>query len=123
MKIAIPCWQNIVSPVFDVACTVLLVETANGLELSRYTSALSCSDPFARVQQLVISGADLLICGAISAQLESMLISAGVQVVSNICGAVDDVLNAFLKGALVDTPFLMPGCQGQRRRSRNRYRR
>jgi predicted Fe-Mo cluster-binding NifX family protein len=121
MKIAIPCWQDIVSPVFDVAGTVLLVEIANGRERNRHTTALSGNDPLARVRQMVILGADMLICGAISGQLESMLRSAGVRVVSNICGPVEDVLGAFLKDALIDTSFLMPGCYGKKRRLRNRY--
>jgi len=121
MKIAIPCWQNIVSPVFDVAGMVLLIEIADGRELNRQTSSLSGNDPLARVRQIVVLGADMLICGAISGQLESMLRSAGVRVVSNICGGVEDVLSAFLRGALIDTPFLMPGCYGRKQRSRHRY--
>jgi len=121
MKIAIPCWQNIVSPVFDAAGTVLLVEFANGRELNRQTSALSRNDPLARARQIVFLGTDTLICGAISGHLEAMLRSAGVRVVSNIRGAVEEVLSAFLKGVLIDTPFLMPGCYGRKRRSRNRY--
>jgi len=120
MKIAIPCWREIVSPVFDVACTLLLVEAAHGRELHRQIRQLSYSDPL--VRQIVLAGVNTLICGAISSQLAFMLRSSGVQVISNICGAVDEVLSAFLRGALDEAVFLMPGCQGQRRRSRNRYR-
>jgi len=120
MKIAIPCWQNIVSPVFDAAGMLLLIEIAEGRELKRTTSVLSRSDSLASVRQIVVLGADVLICGAISGRLEFMLRSAGVQVVSNIRGAVEEVLSAFLRGALIDAPFLMPGCAGGRRRFRNR---
>jgi predicted Fe-Mo cluster-binding NifX family protein len=120
MKIIIPCWQGRVSPLFDAAGTVLLIEVENGRELSRMIRPLEGTDPLQRVRQTVSVGADLLICGAISGQLECLLRSTGLQVVSNICGAIDDVLSAYADGSLFDTPFLLPGAHGMRRRFRNR---
>jgi len=120
MKIIIPCWQGRVSPLFDAACTVLLIEIANGRELSRMVRPLEGPDPLQRVGQTVGFGADILICGAISGQLECMLRSTGLQVISNICGAIDDVLSAYAEGSLLNTPFLLPGVHGIRRRFRNR---
>jgi predicted Fe-Mo cluster-binding NifX family protein len=121
MKVIIPVWQGGVSPLFDVSKLVLLVEIESGRELRRSSHALQCEHFVQRVGQVVSLGADMLICGAISGQLERMLRSTGVQVIPNICGAIDDVIAAFFNGSLMDPAFLMPGCQGRRRRSRNRF--
>lgn len=121
MKIIIPSWQGRVSPLFDAAGTVLLVDMDNDRELSRAVVTLKSTDPVQRVRQTVGCGAEVLICGAISGQLECMLRSTGLQVVSNICGEIDDVLHAFVKGSLFDMAFLMPGCYGVKRRRRNRH--
>lgn len=121
MKIIIPYWQGRVSPLFDAAGTVLVVDMAGGRELGRLTRQLDGNDTMPRIRQTMNLGADVLICGAISWQLECLLRSNGLQVISNICGPVDDVLAAFAAGALQERPFLMPGCQGIRRRMRKRH--
>jgi predicted Fe-Mo cluster-binding NifX family protein len=58
----------------------------------------------------------VLICGAISRPLEAMLLSAGVEVIPQTCGPVEEVLKAFMSGKLTEKAFLMPGCCGRRRR-------
>lgn len=108
------------SPLFDAAGTVLIVDIDNGREVSRMTRKMEYKDPLQRVRQTVNFGAEILICGAISGQIECLLRSTGMQVIDNICGAVDDVLKAFARGMLFDEQFFMPGCSGIRRRSRNR---
>ncbi len=123
MKVLIPYWQGRISPLFDSAATVLIVDMDNGRELSRVTSALEGKDPLQRVRQTVSFGAETLICGAISGQLECLLRSTGLQVIANICGSVDEVLHAFARGNLFNEQFFMPGCHGLRQRSRNRRRR
>jgi predicted Fe-Mo cluster-binding NifX family protein len=120
MKIAIPYWRGVVSPVFDFAATVLIVDIENGTEMARNKKALRYTEPLARVRYLLYLNTNILICGAISRQLEFTLQSSGVQVVSNICGPTDEVLSAFLKGTLNSRPFLMPGYVYRGRRGRNR---
>jgi len=63
---------------------------------------------------------DVLICGAISRPLEMMLVSEGMQVIPHTCGPVEDVIRAYVSGRLTDQAYLMPGCCGQRRRTRAR---
>jgi len=122
MKIAIPYWQNIISPVFDAAATVVIVDVDRGVELGREKKYAASGDPLLRAGQLAGLGVDLLICGAISGRLESLLAASGVKIISNIRGDIDDVLNAFLQGTLTGGQFFMPGCRGQRRRRRGRQR-
>jgi predicted Fe-Mo cluster-binding NifX family protein len=123
MKVAIPHWRGRVSPVFDVAGSLLLVDIANGQEQDRQHVRLNTHGLQARGRSLAELGADVLICGAISWPLEMALSAAGVEVIPQTCGDVEDVLAAFLNGRLDENAFLMPGCCGRRRRFRRRRRR
>jgi predicted Fe-Mo cluster-binding NifX family protein len=122
MKLAIPCWQGRVSPVFDVAGMLLLVEIEEGTERRRELAHLNMSEVETRARQLAEMGADVLVCGAISWPLELAVCAAGVEVISQICGDVDQVLTAFLDGHLSEDVFLMPGCGRRPRRFRTRRR-
>ena len=116
MRIAIPQWQGRVSPVFDVAGSLLLVDLEDGREVRREEVRLAETDAFDRAADLARLGTDALICGAISAPLEARLAAAGVRVIGFVCGPVEEILAGFLAGELANPAFLMPGCRGQRRR-------
>ena len=111
MKIAIPQWQERVSPVFDVAGNLLLIDVEDGRETRREEKRFLVTAPSARVTEFSTFGAGVLICGAISTALETSLIAAGVQVIGFVCGRVDEVFAAYLGGTLRSRPFLMPGCR------------
>jgi predicted Fe-Mo cluster-binding NifX family protein len=115
MRIAIPHWQGRVSPVFDAAGSVLLIDIEDGGESQRRERRLTRTDAAARASEFLKLGADVLICGAISAPLEAALVSSNVEVIGFICGPVEEVLAAFLKNELSDTAFGMPGSRGWRR--------
>jgi len=121
MKVIVPYWQGRISPLFDAAGIVLLVEIEDNRVVRRTTYSLHSDDVLQRVRQTLGLGADILICGAISGPLERMLRATGLEVIPNICGSVDDVLNAYVRGALFDTQFLLPGCFNSRRRVRNHH--
>jgi len=110
MRIAISYQQNRISPVFDVAARILLVDIEKGQEERRNKRTVVQSDSLARAQYLSQFGVQILICGAISWRLENALSSIGVQVVACICGPVEDVLKAFLNDKLSESAFIMPGC-------------
>ena len=114
-----PVWAGRISPVFDVAGRLLLVDFDNGVEVGREEEALDQRDPSGRVRRLAQLGPDVLICGAISRPLELMLMAAGVQVIPQTCGPVDAVLQAFATGRMDPQTFLMPGCFGRRRGRRH----
>jgi len=125
MKVAIPTWQGRVSPVFDVAGQLLLVEMDGSCERTRREIALAEEQPEARVERLAQLHVDTLICGAISRPLESLLADRGIEVIARVCGEVDEILVAFAAGAVRSEQFAMPGCCGQpkRRRQQGRCRR
>ncbi len=116
MRIAIPQWQGRVSPVFDVAGNLLLIDIENGQEVRREERRFLGTNPSLRVTEFLSIGAGILICGAISTPLRSRLIASGVHVIGFACGTVDDVLTAYLNGTLARRALVMPGCQRWRRR-------
>jgi predicted Fe-Mo cluster-binding NifX family protein len=112
MRIAVPYWQGRVSPVFDVARNILLIDVQNGLELRRNKKPLVQKDVLARAKRVSQFGVDVLICGAISRLSELTLSSLGVKVIAHICGPVEDVIKAYVSDRLTENSFLMPGCHG-----------
>jgi predicted Fe-Mo cluster-binding NifX family protein len=115
MKIAIPVWQDRISPVFDVAGQLLLVDVADGQEVAREVQVVDESTIEERVRRVVELSVEALICAGISQALETALAERGIRVIARICGDVNEVLAAFQAGRLSDERFAMPGCCGQRR--------
>jgi predicted Fe-Mo cluster-binding NifX family protein len=122
MRVAVPTWTGRVSPVFDVARRLLVVDINDAAEVSRNEAVIEETQLVPRTQRVTQLGVNVLICGAISMPLEAMLVAAGVRVIPHTCGMVEEVLQAFASGRLTDERFLMPGCCGRRRRFRGRHR-
>ena len=118
MRVGIPTWQGRISPVFDVAKRLIVADVADGGEIRREEVPLDETHFAMRARRLVDHGVNVLICGAISGPLEQVLLSVGVRVIPQTCGAVEEVLQAFISGRLTEQAFLLPGCCGQRRRFR-----
>lgn len=111
MRIAIPHWQGRIAPVFDAASHLALVDVENGRAIRREEVRLLTRGSDARAAELKRYGVSLLICGAISAPLQLKIAASGIQVISFLCGAMDDVLSAYLDGTICSRGFVMPGCQ------------
>jgi predicted Fe-Mo cluster-binding NifX family protein len=112
MRIAIPTWNGRVSPVFDTASRLLVVETGEHGEHSRFETDISEYFLPSKVIGLTGLGVKTLICGAISRPLAFMVTNAGISLIPWISGKVEDVLGAFLSGTLFDLRFTMPGSPG-----------
>lgn len=106
------------SPVLDVAGTLLLVDVVKDVENGRQNIALEDENPQKRAKYIEELGINVLICGAISWPLELALVNAGIEVIPQTCGEVNQVIDAFLSDRLGQGMFLMPGCCGRRRRFR-----
>jgi len=117
MKIAIPIYNGNVSNVFDFAHRLLLVEIENGKETNRSEVASERQSLPQRAGQLKNLGVDVLVCGAISQALANMVTASGIQVLPYVTGRVDDVLQGYLTGQLVQPQFTMPGCWPGARKS------
>jgi predicted Fe-Mo cluster-binding NifX family protein len=120
MRVMAPITGERISPVLDVAKRFVLMDFKNEREVVGREVRIEPMNPAARVKAIVTHRPDVLICGAVSKLLESMLVSAGIQVIFNTCGPVDEVLATFITGELTDKALLMPGCTGRRRRFQRR---
>lgn len=115
MRIAVPIWSGRVSPVFDVAKRLMIVAVIGGEATFTEKHDLEGRD---RVGLLTEFGVDVLLCGAVSCELEERMLAAGVELVMEIRGEVDAVIRAYLDGSLAQPQFSMPGCHSRRRVAR-----
>ena len=120
MRVAIPVWEDKVSPVFDTASTLLIVEVDDHSEASRFIIFLDEQNLTRRRHRIQGLEVDVLICGAISRPFSRMLLGSGVEVIQEISGPFEEVLNAYLQGNIFNSKFLMPGCRKKRYRYGNR---
>ena len=121
MKIALPLWENRISPVLDEARGFIIVEFRDGVEIERRSINLPAVSLPDKVKCLLNEGIDRIICGAVSNALNSMLEANGVTVQPWCCGRVEELLKAVQEDRLTDPRFNMPGCgrdRGRRRRRR-----
>lgn len=119
MKLAVPIWQERISPVFDVAQQIVVIDLLDRREIGREDRTLTALSAEERALELKELGVEMLLCAGVSQGLEALLVSSGIRVVARICGSVEDVLAAFLTGRLGDERFAMPGCC---RRKQQRHR-
>jgi predicted Fe-Mo cluster-binding NifX family protein len=115
MRLAIPLWQGRVSPIFDEANRILLVDISEREEQRRHEQSLATRNPFERAHLLPRLGVHVLICGMISQTQQTAVASAGIQIIPHICGPMDEVIAAFLDGRIESGAMLMPGCSGRKR--------
>jgi len=106
MRIAIPIWSERVSPVFDVARTVRVVDISDG-KVSRET--IHTLEKERRASKLVKLGVDIVICAAISTPLEATLWMSGIEVIPDTCGTVEEIVDAFASGDTKLARFRSPG--------------
>jgi len=109
MRVGIAIWQSRVSPVFDVAGRLLVVEVEKGREVARKEESIVDPFPPRKAQRLRELDVEVLICGAISRPLAELVVRAGVTVLPWIAGDAEEVLRCYLEGQLPDPRFVMPG--------------
>lgn len=110
MKICIPVWEGKVSPVFDTASRLLILQVEEERELSRFETYMKERALTRRCTRMRLLGIDTLICGAISSCFCSMLTASGITVIPWRCGPAKEVLDAYMKGTVLHPRFSMPGC-------------
>jgi predicted Fe-Mo cluster-binding NifX family protein len=111
MRIAIPVWEDRVSPVFDVARSIRIIDIHDGCVTSQSNRHLKNTE---RAKILADLGVDLLICAAISTSLESTIWLSGVEVISDTCGTPDEIVEAYLAGAGALARLRSPGITSKR---------
>lgn len=120
MKVALTVWENRVSPVFDCAQRLLIVDINKRSETGRQFEPFHWQSPYSRASRLSALGVEVLICGAVSEQFANIIDTCGVRMIPFVAGNVDEVLDAYLENRLDDEKFLMPGCGDYRSLWRSR---
>ena len=118
MKVALATWNGRISPVFDVARQVLMLDIEDGRVTGRHEETLPGTEPQAQAGRLAALAPQTLICGAISQPMAAMLAATSIRVIPFTAGAVEEVLAAWLDGSLPNPALSMPGCCGRMRRCR-----
>jgi predicted Fe-Mo cluster-binding NifX family protein len=109
MRIALTIWEDKVSPLLDTANKLLIIDSETQKKVSRFEALVLERDISRRCHFIRDLNIDVLICGGVSRQLSEMLMALEIKVVSGISGPAEDVLDAYLKGKLLDSTFFMPG--------------
>jgi len=99
-----------ISPVFDVARTLLVLHIKNGQEIGRSIEHFN-SVMFHHLKEVLERlEIEVLICGAISKMQSDIIEACGIKLIPFIGGNIEDVIVAYLKGEEIVPAFLMPGC-------------
>ena len=113
VTIAMPISHERISPVLDAASRLLLVTCQRGKEVARKKFILGPMSPRELAQSVAELHVDLLLCAALSEELQRELERHGVQVRPHLCGEGENVLQAFCCDRLDRPEFRMPGCWKQ----------
>ena len=116
MKLALAVWNGRISPVFDAAGHLLVLEVEKGQVVSRQEHGMGTDEPFQKTARLAELGVETLVCGAVSRPLAEMIAARGIRLIPFVAGGTEEVLAAFLAGALPSPDMAMPGCCGRRMR-------
>ena len=100
MKLALTVWDGRISPVFDVCREALVLNIVKGNVVSTSKETLDSLTPRLKIERLVSLGVETLICGAITELLHREFASRGVNVLGFVIGEVNEVVQAFVSGAL-----------------------
>jgi predicted Fe-Mo cluster-binding NifX family protein len=118
MKAAFACWDDRIAPVFDTAREFYIVDTRAGNIIRETRERMEDDQPLRKVLRLVELQLDVLVCGAISRNVQGLMEAYGIHVVPFVSGELRIIIDAWIGGRLEQSAFDMPGCGLQRRRHR-----
>jgi len=116
MKMALTVWGNRISPVFDAAHMLLVVEIENTGIISRHYEPFYPGLPARLAVRLAEMNVAVLICGAISEMPANILEANGIELIPFITGDACEVIDAYVKDVPFMPAFSMPGCSHKRHR-------
>jgi predicted Fe-Mo cluster-binding NifX family protein len=100
MKIAIPVFNSRISPRFDCAQEMLLVDIADGKIMAQWKISINKLSSIEKNRTMLNLGVDTLICGGIDRHSMQWLKYHDLPVYAWLTGDVQDILTCFLTGGL-----------------------
>lgn len=117
--IGVTVWGQRISPVFDSARKMLVVELVDGIIVHVSTLEFDPDRPAQLAQLLRARNIEVVICGAVSEGPAAVLEAAGIELIPFIAGDVRKVVETFIRGYPEWNEFTMPGC-GRKIRCQNK---
>jgi predicted Fe-Mo cluster-binding NifX family protein len=115
---AFSCWKDRIAPVLDTAREFHIVEIRAGKTVRETRESLADTQPLRTVLRMAELQLDVLVCGAISRNIQDLIAAYGIRVVPFVSGELRQVIEAWLEGNLEKDAFAMPGCGFQKHRRR-----
>lgn len=114
MKIALTVWGNRISPVFDSAQNLLVVQIKNDKVVKKSyepfdSGSSNLSDSLKKMK------VSILICGAISETLSNVIAFSGIKLIPHVTGNAAQVLDMYLSNKPFPPEYFMPGYKRQGR--------
>jgi predicted Fe-Mo cluster-binding NifX family protein len=100
MKIAIPAFHSKVSPRFDTAQELVLLEVIDGTVINRERQPLQAYSAAGKIKKLLEEGVDTLICGGIDRLSRQQIGLNRIEVYSWVTGEINDAVSCFLRNGL-----------------------
>jgi len=98
-----------VSPVLDTCTQIGILESGRNQEIVLRTVPVKGNSIYERAGEIKKLGVGVIICGAVSDAFFNLLKESYIDLVCGISGDVEDVIEAYFKGTLVQARFRMPG--------------
>jgi predicted Fe-Mo cluster-binding NifX family protein len=100
VRIAIPHFAERIAPCFEHSATMAVFTVEDGRVVDQIDVPLQSQVAFDRVRMMRVQRIDVVICGGVEERYEDMLRGHGIEVVSWVCGEVDDLLRRYIRGRL-----------------------
>jgi predicted Fe-Mo cluster-binding NifX family protein len=101
VRVAIPRFGELVAPCLGYSATITIFTIRREKVVTQVDFRLQSRDVLDRVRLLRDQQVKTVICGGVEEHLEDMLQADGVHVISWVSGAVDELLDCYLRGELV----------------------
>ena len=108
-RIAIPIFQNRISPVLDACRNLMVVDIEDGKESRLMIISLAGMTCLERSATIFRRRIDTIICAGISDLMSRYMTGRGINLVSGIAGDADRIIEAYCQHRLCDDRYLMPG--------------
>ena len=100
MKIAIPIFENRISPRFDFSPEMWIITVENGELVNQEKLSTSNLNLPKRLEQITSNGVDKVICGGIDGFSLNQLGNRGIDVVHDVIGEAEVAFHLFMRGRL-----------------------
>lgn len=114
--IAIPVFQERISPLLDEARRFALFEISDGIITQKILLNVDLETDAMRICKLKDMGVTTLISGAVSGYLSRYIVEKGVRHFPWVNGTIDEVIEAYLAGGLAECFAGKRRCEGGRRK-------